>query len=141
MRIDNPLEKYFRSNKKRLIHKWLHYFEIYHRHFERFRGKPVTVLEFGVSQGGSLEMWRSYFGDRCHIYGVDIAEVCKVYENGEQSPFEAVFVNRTVSTGKNANTIESQNVSFGIGFIVNNVSSDETGKTENWTNRVFLMRR
>ena len=65
----------------------------------------------------------------------------KVYENGEQRPFEAVFVNRTVSTGKNANTIESQNVSFGIGFIVNNASSDETGKTENWTNRVFLMRR
>ena len=65
----------------------------------------------------------------------------KVYENGEQRPFEAVFVNRTVSTGKNANTIESQNTSFGIGFIVSNSSADESGKTENWTNRVFLMRR
>ena len=76
MRIDNPLEKYFRSNKKRLIHKWLHYFEIYHRHFERFRGKPVTVLEFGVSQGGSLEMWRDYFGRKARIYGVDIDPRC-----------------------------------------------------------------
>jgi hypothetical protein len=65
----------------------------------------------------------------------------KLYENGEQRPFEAVFVNRTVSTGKNANTIESQNTSFGIGFIVNNTSSDGSGNTENWTNRVFLMRR
>jgi hypothetical protein len=76
MRIDNPLEKYFRSNKKRLIHKWLHYFDIYHRHFERFRGKPVTVLEFGVSQGGSLEMWRDYFGRKARIYGVDIDPRC-----------------------------------------------------------------
>ena len=65
----------------------------------------------------------------------------KVYENGEQRPFDAVFVNRTVSTGKNVNAIESQNISFGIGFIVNNASTDVSGKTENWTNRVFLMRR
>jgi len=65
----------------------------------------------------------------------------KVYENGEQRPFEAVFVNRTVRTGKNANTIESEDVKFGIGFIVNNSSSDGSGNTENWTSRVFLMRR
>jgi cephalosporin hydroxylase len=73
---DNPLEQYFRSNKKRLIHKWVHYFDIYHRHFERFRGKPVTVLEFGVSQGGSLQMWRHYFGRKARIYGVDIDPRC-----------------------------------------------------------------
>ncbi len=34
---ENPLEKYFRANTGRLIHKWVHYFDIYHRHFERFR--------------------------------------------------------------------------------------------------------
>ena len=76
MTVDNPLEKYFRSNNKRLIHKWMHYFEIYHRHLERFRGKPVTVLEFGVSHGGSLQMWRDYFGRRAMIYGVDIDPRC-----------------------------------------------------------------
>ena len=26
-------------------------------------------------------MWRSYFGENCHVYGVDIEEACKVYEN------------------------------------------------------------
>jgi hypothetical protein len=56
------LEKYFRASTGRLIHKWVHYFDIYHRHFERFRGRPVVVLEFGVSEGGSLEMLRDYFG-------------------------------------------------------------------------------
>lgn len=66
----------------------------------------------------------------------------KVYENGEQRPFEAVFVNRTVRTGKNQDSIESEDTKFGIGFIVNNSSVDqESGKAENWTNRVFLMRR
>jgi methyltransferase family protein len=73
---ENPLEQYFRANEKRLIHKWIHYFEIYHRHFERFRGRPVTILEFGVSQGGSLQMWRKYFGRKARIYGVDIDPRC-----------------------------------------------------------------
>ena len=73
----NPLETYFRANRKRLIRKWVHYFDIYDRHFSRFRGKPVTVLEFGVSHGGSLEMWRDYFGRKAIIHGVDIDPRCR----------------------------------------------------------------
>jgi 23S rRNA U2552 (ribose-2'-O)-methylase RlmE/FtsJ len=76
----NPLEHYFRNNDKRLIHKWLHYFDIYHRHFERFRGTKPVVLEFGVSQGGSLEMWRDYFGRGATIHGVDVNPRCKQLE-------------------------------------------------------------
>ena len=72
----NPLEVYFENNKRRLIHKWMHYFDIYHRHFQRFRGRPVVVLEFGVNQGGSLQMWRKYFGRKAMIYGVDIDPRC-----------------------------------------------------------------
>lgn len=77
---ENPLEAYFRSNDGRRIHKWIHYFEIYHRHFERFRGKKPVVLEFGVSQGGSLQMWRDYFGRGAKIHGVDINPKCKELE-------------------------------------------------------------
>lgn len=73
---ENPLLKYFRSNRKRLIHKWMHYFDIYHRHFQSYRGKRIVVVEFGVSQGGSLQMWRQYFGKRAKIYGVDIDPRC-----------------------------------------------------------------
>jgi cephalosporin hydroxylase len=74
----NPLEEYFRNNDGRLIHKWMHYFDIYHRHFAQFRGKPVVVVEFGVSQGGSLQMWRDYFGEQATIYGIDIDERCAI---------------------------------------------------------------
>ena len=41
----NPLEAYFFANPGRLIHKWHHYFEIYHHHFERFRGRSPVVIE------------------------------------------------------------------------------------------------
>jgi len=76
----NDLEKYFTENTGRLIHKWQHYFEIYDRHFERFRNTDVCVLEFGVSQGGSLRMWKEYFGPNAKIYGVDINPHCKELE-------------------------------------------------------------
>ncbi|HUR99848.1 MAG TPA: hypothetical protein VMZ26_17415 [Pyrinomonadaceae bacterium] len=56
----------------------------------------------------------------------------KVYEGGSPQPFEGVFTNRTVSTGKNVNQIDSRETLFGFGFIQTNGS---------WTNRVFLERR
>lgn len=76
----NDLEKYFRSNNDRLIHKWDHYFEIYDRHFKRFRNKEIVILEIGVAQGGSLQMWKHYFGEKAKIFGVDIEPKCKEFE-------------------------------------------------------------
>ncbi len=72
---------YFRNNKTGPgIWKWEHYFEVYDRHFSKFIQQPVDVLEIGVFSGGSLNMWKSYFGDRSHIYGVDVEPACKTYE-------------------------------------------------------------
>jgi hypothetical protein len=76
----NDLENYFVSNPGRQIFKLHHYFEIYERHFSRFRGTDVHVVEFGVSQGGSLEMWRYYFGPKARIFGIDINPHCKMAE-------------------------------------------------------------
>jgi hypothetical protein len=76
----NDLEKYFAGNQGRLIFKWKHYFEVYDRHFARFRGTDVHVVEFGVYQGGSLQMWKHYFGPKCRVYGVDINPHCKQAE-------------------------------------------------------------
>ncbi|WP_179020409.1 class I SAM-dependent methyltransferase [Winogradskyella forsetii] len=76
----NDLEKYFENNDKRLIDKWMHYFEVYDRHFSKYRGKEVVILEIGISQGGSLQMWKDYFGDKAKIYGIDINPKCKDFE-------------------------------------------------------------
>lgn len=34
------------------------------------------MIEFGVQHGGSLQMWRDYFGPRCRVTGVDIDPRC-----------------------------------------------------------------
>jgi hypothetical protein len=72
----NPLKSYFYNNEGSLIHKWLHYFDIYDRHFSKFRKRPVVIMEFGVSHGGSLQMWKKYFGKKARIIGVDINPEC-----------------------------------------------------------------
>lgn len=66
------LEAIFQRHDGRILHKWVHYLGVYERYFARYRGTPVRMLEIGVSQGGSLEMWREYFGPAATIFGVDI---------------------------------------------------------------------
>jgi 23S rRNA U2552 (ribose-2'-O)-methylase RlmE/FtsJ/multidrug resistance efflux pump len=76
----NDLLQYFETRDHRLMHKWTHYFEIYDRHFSRFRGTDVCIVEIGIYQGGSLQMWRDYFGANAKIIGVDIDPRCKELE-------------------------------------------------------------
>lgn len=76
----NPLRAYFDAHQTgRGIFKWLHYFDLYHQHLQKFVGQDVHVVEIGVFSGGSMDMWRDYFGDRCHISGIDLEEACRVY--------------------------------------------------------------
>ena len=78
---DGFLHRYFMNNPSRRLNKWLHYFDIYERHFERFRGKAPVMLEIGVHGGGSLAMWKAYFGAEATIIGVDINPECKKHED------------------------------------------------------------
>lgn len=76
----NDLENIFSEHKGHRIHKWHHYLEIYDRHFSRFRGQQLNLLEIGVSHGGSLQMWKSYFGSGVNVFGMDINPNCKRLE-------------------------------------------------------------
>ena len=78
---NNPLTDYFAAHTSgHGIWKWNHYFDIYHRYFRKFVGKKMSILEIGIYSGGSLDMWRNYFGADCEVYGIDVQEACKVYE-------------------------------------------------------------
>ena len=80
-----PLADYFFANPGRRMEKWHHYFEIYDRHLSAFRGRSPVVLEIGVSQGGSLQMWKNYFGRGARITGIDIDPRCLQFEEDQIS--------------------------------------------------------
>jgi 23S rRNA U2552 (ribose-2'-O)-methylase RlmE/FtsJ len=80
--FEGELLDFFVSGRRSfLVHKWHHYIPIYDRYFHIFRGRKVRFLEIGVSQGGSLEMWRHYFGPDAIIFGVDIDPACANYND------------------------------------------------------------
>jgi len=79
--MSSDLHRYALNNNGKMLQKWLHYFDIYEKHFSRFRNKNPVMLEIGVQGGGSLDMWKWYFGEGCKIIGIDIEPDCKKYES------------------------------------------------------------
>jgi len=73
---DGDLAHIYASNRGYKVHKWHHYLPLYDRYFSTYRGRPLRFLEIGVSGGGSLQMWRQYFGQQATIYGIDINPEC-----------------------------------------------------------------
>ena len=77
----NDLKNYYEFNTDKNLNKWKHYFDIYDENFSKFRNKKVTILEIGVFRGGSLKMWKEYFGSNAKIVGIDINPLCKQFQD------------------------------------------------------------
>ena len=82
---DNELFEIFAADTN--VHKWHHYFDVYTRYFERFRDRPITMLEIGVFRGGSLRMWKEYFHPDSTIVGIDIDKSCQAHEISDRNVF------------------------------------------------------
>lgn len=71
------------------------YFGIYDHLFSSYRGQEITFVEIGILQGGSLFMWRDFFGPQARIIGIDLNPDAKRWEEhgfeifiGDQSKSE-----------------------------------------------------
>ena len=73
------LFKYFKSSKY-FSGKHKNYFQIYENLFSKFRNKNITFVEIGVLSGGSLFMWRKYFGNKAKIIGIEFNPKAKKFE-------------------------------------------------------------
>jgi hypothetical protein len=60
--------------------KCANYFQVYEDLLSGYVGKKITFVEVGVLHGGSLFMWREYFGDQARIIGVDLNPNAKQLE-------------------------------------------------------------
>lgn len=55
------------------------YFSVYDKLLEEYINKDITFVEIGVLDGGSLFMWREFFGEKARIIGIEINESAKVW--------------------------------------------------------------
>lgn len=78
--FDGELLALFAGNEGPIVHKWHHYLPLYERYFQPYRHRPLRFLEIGVSKGGSLELWRRYFGPEATIFGIDINPECARFD-------------------------------------------------------------
>jgi hypothetical protein len=69
---------YLKSKYRSLKHD--NYFHIYELLLKKYKKKEIVFVEIGVSNGGSLFMWRSYFGKKARIIGIDLNPTAKKWE-------------------------------------------------------------
>jgi 23S rRNA U2552 (ribose-2'-O)-methylase RlmE/FtsJ len=73
------LIEHFYSHSGRPIYKWEHYFEAYENELFNIKCRDIVLLEIGVMQGGSLQLWKKYFSANSMIHGIDINPNCLKY--------------------------------------------------------------
>jgi glycosyltransferase involved in cell wall biosynthesis len=100
MKVKKPsLRDLFAAHSGKVSDKWDIYISEYDRLFQPYRDQPVRLLEIGIQNGGSLEVWSKYFPKAIKLVGCDIDPVC------EQLQFDDARISVVVA---NANSDEAE---------------------------------
>ena len=73
---NNLLDKLYNEHDGKVSDKWSLYLAEYDRIFNEYRTKPIRLLEIGIQNGGSLEIWSQYFPYARKILGCDVNPHC-----------------------------------------------------------------
>jgi hypothetical protein len=57
--------------------KWSGYLRTYDRVLAIYQQRPIRLLEVGVQNGGSLEIWSKYFQNALKLVGCDVNPACR----------------------------------------------------------------
>ncbi len=77
MTIKKNLTELYQESSGKVSLKWELYLKEYDRILAEYQDRPVNILEIGVQNGGSLEVWSQYFRNAQRIVGVDIDQKCQ----------------------------------------------------------------
>lgn len=79
--------------------KWTSYLTEYQRLLAPYQDQKITLVEIGVQNGGSLQIWEKFFPLACRIIGCDIDSGC------EHLPFNSPIIKIIIGDITNSNTI------------------------------------
>jgi SAM-dependent methyltransferase len=74
--LKQTLEQLYAVHNGKVSDKWNSYLSQYERLFSPYRNEPIRLLEIGVQNGGSLEIWGQYFSNAEKLVGCDINPLC-----------------------------------------------------------------
>jgi len=77
MQKTSTLGEISQAHQGKVSDKWSSYLEEYQRLFCEYQNRPVSLLEIGIQNGGSLEIWGKYFANARTLTGCDINEKCR----------------------------------------------------------------
>lgn len=80
----DELKKLFEEQKGKVSDKWSLYLEEWDRLFAPYQNKPINLLEIGILNGGSLEVWGDYFLKAKNLIGCDINPKCNQLEYSDE---------------------------------------------------------
>lgn len=72
----NYFRNYISQTDDRMIMKMDHYLDIYDKLLRDWQGRDVSFLEIGVYKGGSIRMWRDFWGPKSTVTFLDIDPAC-----------------------------------------------------------------
>jgi GT2 family glycosyltransferase len=70
------LADFYKSHTGKVSDKWALYLREYDRLFAPYREQTISMLEIGIQNGGSLEIWSQYFPNAQKFVGCDINPDC-----------------------------------------------------------------
>lgn len=73
---DKNLTALYKEHSGKVSDKWTIYLGEYERLFSEYRSQAINLLEVGVQNGGSLEIWGKYFPNAVNLIGCDINPNC-----------------------------------------------------------------
>lgn len=95
----------YTSHTGKVSDKWSSYLSTYDDWFRAYTNRPLRILEIGIQNGGSLEIWAKYFPNASLIVGCDINPLCA------ELSYDAAHI-KVVVGDANANDIRAKIMAF-----------------------------
>ena len=73
---NKTLEQLYKEHRGKVSDRWSIYLSEYERLFSDYRDRPIRLLEIGIQNGGSLEIWSKFFPCAEKFVGCDINLDC-----------------------------------------------------------------
>jgi hypothetical protein len=70
------LRTLYLEHQGKVSDKWSLYLDVYERVLASWQDRPVTLVEVGIQNGGSLEIWPKYFVNGTAFIGCDVDPKC-----------------------------------------------------------------